>query len=342
MSWRSIRTASGAPVVLGAIIVAIIVGALDVLPVHSQALQLEALRATAPVPLDDPWDVVWDAAPRQDVAMSKQNIAPPFGGGTIETLIARALHNSDRLYLLLEWEDDNLDDAVNGVAEFSDAIAVQFPAASIDALPPFTMGGAGAPVNIWQWKAVWQADIDSGFTTIRTRYPNTLVDFYPGGDDPQAAKSPLLFKTAQYVGNPLAQREHDSPIENLIAEGFGTLTNSDVQDVVGRGTWREGRWRALFSRQLEPVSEDQASFTVGDSTNIAFAVWDGGSGNRNGQKSIAAFIELAVGPGETAVREFGGAQLLIALVIGVTLFAVVSIGTFRYTRAQRAGGHGTS
>jgi complex iron-sulfur molybdoenzyme family reductase subunit gamma len=322
--------------VLSAIAIALVVGALDVLPVRSQALRLEALRATSSVPLGDPWDAVWDEAPRQDVALSQQNIAPPFGGGTIDALVTRALHDGDRLYLLLEWDDEDLDDAVNGAAEFSDAIAVQFPAASVDVLPPFTMGSPSAPVNIWQWRAVWQADIDSGFTTLQDRYPNTLVDFFPGADDP-------LFRTAQHVGNPLAQREHDSPIENLIAAGFGTLTHAEVQDVAGSGAWREGRWRALFARQLEPAAEDQASFAVGDSTNVAFAVWDGSSGDRNGQKSIATFIELAVGPGEaSAASDSGGAQLLIALVIGLTLLAGVAFGAFQYTRVQGGGGRGAS
>src|SRR5690606_34813269 len=106
--------------------------------------------------------------------------------------------------------DGEPNDAVNGHEEFSDAAAVQFPAAAADALPPFTMGGTGTPVNIWQWKAVWQADIEGGFTTSRDRYPNTYVDDAPDADDP-------LYRPAAYVGNPLAQRDHDSPVENLIA-----------------------------------------------------------------------------------------------------------------------------
>ena len=221
------------------------VGALDVVPVRSQALRLEALEASGEVPLDDPWDAVWDGAPSQEVPLSVQNISPPFGGGTVSALTARALHDGDRLYLLLEWADGEVDDAVNGFEEFSDAAAVQFPSASADGLPSYTMGGPGSPVNIWQWKAVWQADIKQGFATSQTRYPDTYVDEYQNGDDP-------LYRTAAYVGNPLAQREHDSPVENLVAEGFGTLTHSDVQDVAGSGAWREGQWRALFARDLAP------------------------------------------------------------------------------------------
>ena len=328
MSWlHRPRIASTGPLaVLLALAVAVAVGALDVVPVRSQALRLEALEASREVPLDDPWDAVWDGAPSQEVPLSVQNISPPFGGGTVSALTARALHDGDRLYLLLEWADGEVDDAVNGFEEFSDAAAVQFPSASADGLPSYTMGGPGSPVNIWQWKAVWQADIERGFATSQTRYPDTYVDEYQNGDDP-------LYRTAEYVGNSLAQREHDSPVENLVAEGFGTLTHSDVQDVAGSGAWREGQWRALFARDLAPFDEAQAEFAVGRSTNVAFAVWDGGAGERNGVKSIAAFIELGVGEGSAPPAAggsdggggFGGAQLLIVAVIGLAVLAVVAV-----------------
>ncbi len=319
---RRLRRASGAITVLLAMAVALAIGSLSIVPVESQSLSLEALVAPAAVPLDAPWDAVWDGAPSQEVPLSAQNIAPPFGGGTVSAVTVRALHDGQRLYLLLEWEDAGLDDAVNGFAEFADAAAVQFPAAGADALPPFTMGGPGSPVNIWQWKAVWQADIDVGFATSQTRYPDTYVDEYPDAENP-------INRTAAYVGNPLAQRDHDSPIENLIAEGFGTLTHADVQDVAGSGEWREGRWRALFARSLEPADDSQASFAVGSRTNIAFAVWDGGSSDRDGVKSIAQFIEMTIGEGEASASGtgggFGGAQLLIVVVIVLVALAAGAV-----------------
>jgi complex iron-sulfur molybdoenzyme family reductase subunit gamma len=242
----------------------------------------------------------------------------------VQAVTVRALHDRERLYLLIEWADGEPNDSVNSLDAFSDAVAVQFPAAAVDTLPSYTMGSAGTPVNIWQWKAVWQADIDGGFTTSQDRYPNTYVDGYPNADDP-------LYRPAAYVGNPLAQREHDSPIENLIAEGFGTLTHADIQDVAGSGAWRDGRWRALFVRELAPADDSQAAFEVGASTNIAFAVWDGGSGDRNGVKSIAPFIELGVGEGASpasAARDgagFGGAQVLIIIVIALAMAAAASV-----------------
>ena len=105
----------------------------------------------------------------------------------------------------------------------------------------------------------------------------------------------------------------------------------------GSGAWREGRWRALFVREMEPANDEQARFAPGETTNVAFAVWDGAAGDRNGQKSIAPFIELTVGPGEAVAGAdgFGGAQLLIAIVIGVSL--LVGIAAFVYAQRQQFG-----
>lgn len=323
------RSLSGGMALLIALAVGVAGGMLAIVPVESQALTLEALRAPASVPVDEPWASVWDGAPKQDVPLSAQNIAPPFGGGTVQTLTARALHDGSRLYFLLEWSDAEPNDTVNGFEEFADAAAVQFPGDASKLTPPFTMGGPDAPVNIWQWTAVWQADIERGFDTTMTRYPNTYADFYPDPTD-------TLFKPALYVGNPLAQRDHDSPIESAIAAGFGTLTHADVQDVIGAGEWRDGRWRALFVRQFEPAADGRAGFAEGETTSVAFAVWDGGSDDRNGQKSIAPLIELTIGAGEAsavAADEGGGAGWLIAIVMAIV---AVAVGVYIYTVRQQS------
>lgn len=318
---------------IGALAIGTVIGALDVVPVESQALSLQALEAPSTVPLDDPWDSVWDGAPSREVALSAQNIAPPFGGGTVQGLTARALHDGRQLYVLLEWADDAPNDAVNGFEDFSDAAAIQFPAAAADGLPPFTMGGPGSPVNIWQWKAVWQTDIDSGFATLQTRYPDTVTDGYQNEGDP-------LNRPAEFVGNPLAQRDHDSPVENLIAEGFGTLTHADTQDVAGSGAWRDGQWRALFARPFVPADDSLASFEVGTGTNVAFAVWDGGSDDRNGVKSIATYVELTIGEGAAAAVSdddgFGGTQVLILGVIVAAILAAASVVMISRRQGQPA------
>lgn len=278
------RRLSSRSAVLFAVGVGVLAGMLGVVPVRSQTMVLEVRQAAEAVAGDEPWAAVWDGAPSQAIPMSEQTVAPPFGGGAIASLTARALHDGDRLYFLLEWADSEPNDSVNAQEAFSDAVAVQFPGAE-GTLPPYTMGAPEAPVNIWQWKAVWQRDIDEEYVTSRDRYPETYVDSYPNEDE-------SIYNPARHLGNALAQLDHVSPIENLVAAGFGSLTPAEVQDVEGAGEWRDGRWRALFVRNLDSSADGMARFAVDESTTVAFAVWDGGQGDRNGQKSVAEFIEL--------------------------------------------------
>ncbi|MFQ5523980.1 MAG: ethylbenzene dehydrogenase-related protein, partial [Acidimicrobiia bacterium] len=207
-------------------------GLTGVVPVWSQTQRITALEVSVSVPVDDPWNSLWDRVEPATVVLSPQNMVAPFGGGSVPLLDVRALHDAGRLYLLLEWEDSSIEDGVGRVTDFSDAAALQFPVTDADT--PFTMGGPGVPVNIWHWKAVWQADIVAGFSGVQDEYPHTYVDMYPGEGD-------SLYRPAEALGNALAQRTHSTPIENLVAEGFGSLTTAEIQDVDGWGEWRDGR-----------------------------------------------------------------------------------------------------
>ena len=332
------RLVSGPTAVAIAVGVAMIAGMAGVVPVGAQGLSVQAEQATGAVPLDDPWAPLWDEVGAQDVPLSAQNVVAPFGG-TVQAVTARVLYDDDLLYVLLEWADDEPNEVVNGVEAFSDAAALQFPGVEGTA-PPYTMGGAEAPVNIWQWKAVWQADIERGFSTSRDRYPNTYSDLYPSADDD-------LNYPARDVGNPLAQLERESPIENLVAVGFGTLTTANVQDVMGSGAWRDGLWRALFARSLAPATDGLAAFAVGTNTAVAVAVWDGGAGDRNGQKAITQFMTLDLGGESAAADEVAGGepfppdysrgvswQVVVALV-AVALMVVFSVVS--WVRSRRTG-----
>lgn len=306
-----------------AVAIGLLAGLFELIPVASQAVTLHVNVTSATIDEADPWSSVWDGAQAQVVPLSRQNISPPFGGGTVDTLTARALHNGQRLFLLLEWADAEPSETVNGARAFADAAAVQFPANTAGSVPPFTMGGASSPVNIWQWKALWQADIANGFSTMQTRYPNTTADFYIEG---------TLYQSALHVGNPLSNRTHVSPVENLVAEGFGTLTTAQIQDVAGSGVWRDGTWRALFARDMQPIDDGLAEFSPGRSTSIAFAVWNGRDGDRNGQKSIASWIDLDLdAQGSVAgSSEDGGANgTLLLLLFG--LIVAAAIGVYLYT-----------
>jgi hypothetical protein len=311
---------------VAAVAAAVVLGVLGLVPVRSQTLSLEAPRATGPVPLDDPWSSTWDAVPKLRIPLSAQNIAPPYGGGAIRSVTARAQHDAERVYFLLEWTDLDPDASVAANLDFTDAAALQFPIT--DDATPYTMGGPEHPVNIWQWKAVWQSDIESGFETSAERWPNALVDRYPHPDDP-------LYRPAESLGNLNAQRNRVTPIEDLVAQGFGTLTTAETQQVLGAGEWRDNQWRVVFSRSLASSESQLASFDTATATPVAFAVWDGGAGDRNGQKSIAQFIDVhfveeAAAPETPTEVPRSRSQLILVLALAglvIVSAALLSIGT---------------
>ncbi|OGP31088.1 MAG: hypothetical protein A2073_04415 [Deltaproteobacteria bacterium GWC2_42_11] len=74
-------------------------------------------------------------------------------------------------------------------------------------------------------------------------------------------------------------------VENLFAEGFGTLTPSDTQYLKGSGVYHDGSWTVILSRSLSaPTAKD---ISVGKTMPVSFAVWEGGNGERDGFKAAS-------------------------------------------------------
>jgi hypothetical protein len=301
-------------ITLLALMVAVGLTVSDMRLASSQTVTLVAKRSEAQVPADDPFDTVWSRANPVEVPLSAQTVVPPKAGGD-RTITARALHDDERLYVLMEWEDDSEDSLVSSQTEFSDAAAVQFPVTPGETIPAFCMGDPNAPVNIWQWKAAWQTDIDEGFVDVEDTYPNASVDLYPFEDED-------VFYPARALGNVFAQTERETPIDNLLAGSFGTLTQTSDQIVNGAGEWRDGHWRVLFARGMS-VDGDYSQFAEGDSTNVAFAAWDGASEERDGMKSVSQFLTLEVSP--DVAEGSGGVTvwIIVAVVLGAVALTLV-------------------
>ncbi len=155
------------------------------------------------------------------------------------------------------------------------------------------------------------------------------VDHYPQDGD-------TTFQTGLAAGNPLSAREHKSPVENLVAAQFGTLTTSDVQDVGGVGRWKDGRWRVLFVRSLDDGVEGAPPFAPGGKVNAAFAVWNGSDGQRDGIKSVSQFVDLEIS-GEkirSKPKSFAPAIVAFAGIMGaLALIAAFGVYVERRRRA---------
>jgi len=251
----------------------------------SQEAVLTAMKADQEIPVREPWDPFWSRLPRVDLPLSAQQTLPPMGGSRW-TLTARAVQDDTSVYIAVEWTDPAPSRSVATTQAFTDAVAVQFPAVASTSVPALCMGDPTATMNIWQWRAAWQADVNRGSrANADAQYPNTDVDGYPFADDP-------VFRPGEYVGNPFSQRDRSSAVDNLVASGFGSLTADPVASVQGWGQFRNGRWRVVFARPLAIGREGNVDLAPDDWTDVAFAVWDGGVGERNGMKSVGNFVRL--------------------------------------------------
>jgi hypothetical protein len=198
-----------------------------------------------------------------------------------------ALHDGQRLAVLLAWKDATDDHELLGTETFSDLCALQLTAA---AEPPLlTMGAAGEPVNLWSWRAGWEAESGRPRDVV-DRYPNLSADLY----GLQADEVRPLFLTARAVGNPMAAARRPVAGEELGAQGFGTLAPLPAEkctlDVHAERC--DGVWRVLFTRALASDSPEVVALVPGTRVFLAAAVWDGSAGDRNGQKSVTVWQEL--------------------------------------------------
>lgn len=229
----------------------------------------------------------------------------------IETLTVRAVHNGQEIAFLLEWDDPIQDQAFLRPQDFRDAVAVQFPVrngGTLETAPSFTMGDAQDVVNIWHWKADWEADLRK-FADVSDVYPHMAWDDYPfqkavpvasRGDRPAQAPLTAFDPTSLpgwKVGNTFSNPRRTSPVEDLNAAGLGTLTPQppEDQDVGGRGLWQDGRWHVVMVRRLQTRSDRDVQLRPGETVPVAFAVWDGAHGDRDGQKSVSTWYLLRLG-----------------------------------------------
>ena len=296
----------------------------------SQTVTLVAAQSEEAVPLDDPSASAWKRSVPIEVPLSAQLSVPPMGGGG-HTVTVRALNDGERLFVRMEWSDDTRDMLVDGVTEFSDGAAIEYPVAAGDQVPSFCMGNPDAPVNIWHWKASWQADVQRGAPQdVEDAHPDMQVDYYPFEDEDS-------FYPSRAAGNVSARINRTSPVDNLLAGSFGTLTAAEDQMVQGVGAWEDGRWRVVFARDLQAAG-DYTQFSQGEQANIAFAVWDGAKQERDGIKSVSSFVTLDVSseaaqaqPGDGLARHKVG----LFIVSGLALLTLGVLAGLMYLQRAR-------
>jgi len=248
-----------------------------------------------------PWSEAWRDAPAMEIPLQAQRVAMPMlDAVSVETVALQALTDGERMAWRVSWADPSTDANVDS-ARFSDAVALQFPVARE---AHFTMGKDGERVQILHWKALWQKDVDEHFQDVQDLHPNYWADLYWFAEGERPFPVPDSFRdprsrqwfAAYAAGNPVADFERRVPVEELIAEGFGSLTTQPEQVTTGRGEWRDGEWAVVFLRPLRTDDGLDTQFWNGGRGNVAIAVWDGGAGNVGGRKHWSNWVEYEVSP----------------------------------------------
>jgi hypothetical protein len=153
------------------------------------------------------------------------------------------------------------------------------------------MGESGRPVQITYWSAAWQAAVDGRGDSLKDLYPNATVDHYPfeaPSLDPGSAEQKAMaarYAPARALGNVLAG-PWEKPVQDLIAEGPGTLAATASTASDGRGQRSVGGWTVVITRLLPEGFETAAP------GQVAFAVWEGSHGEVGARKMRTGWITL--------------------------------------------------
>ena len=141
------------------------------------------------------------------------------------------------------------------------------------------------------------------FQDLEKIYPNIGIDSYPNllkAPFEQPTRNALTmqsdprFVTAWGAGNIVADPTRHSAAEDLTAQGFGTLRAHPLKDqeVEATGVYATGSYQVQFTRAFTGIGNTAIRLAPGDRVPVAFAVWNGSAGDRDGKKSVTIWQEL--------------------------------------------------
>ena len=114
-------------------------------------------------------------------------------------------------------------------------------------------------------------------------------------------------------------------VTDMSAKGFKTLKPHDQQDVSGKGVWKDGVWRVVFSRKLETRDDKDVVIVPGEFRQIAFAIWDGENREEGSKKAISSWWYFRAEPApDKGLYVYAGLA-----VVGAVLFEIVFIRRIR-------------
>lgn len=234
---------------------------------------------------DDP--SLWKDAKIEKVELMRQPMVPPMPKTTTTAALrVQAIHDGKWIAFRLRWADPTRDEA-GKLGEFSDAVAIQFPAKE-GPPPPIPMGAPDSPVHIFHWRAQYQRDAEKGRKEIKDIYPNMSADIYPmefsdnGSITTITEESREQYAHGRAAGNPQAFPK--TGVDEIMALGFGTSSVVESKENWGKGFWKNKEWTVVIARKMNRA--DASVLEPGKESNLGFAVWQGQAGEVGARKSV--------------------------------------------------------
>lgn len=140
-------------------------------------------------------------------------------------------------------------------------------------------------------RLVWAAPHPTAAIDDNDRFPDGAAVIFPvRGDAPLAT----MGSPEQPVDAWHWRADRPGKARSNVATGLGTTRVNRTMDIAANAEHRDGHWRVVFVRRLISNAPDASAnaasavqFIAGRPARIAFAVWDGGNGERGGLKAFS-------------------------------------------------------
>ncbi len=234
----------------------------------------------------DPFSPIWEGVASTSLVLRPLSARRD----AVEFVNVASVNNGEQLAIRIQW-DDPTHDAFSELRSdlYRDGVAVQFALGAVTLHthghnePFFGMGNRNKPVNIWHWKAGLEEALEA----------EDDLEYAGGGVDMDA----LIYGDIIAEAFSRVSATGNNPVEELNAEGFGTITTQppENQNVEGKGEWKDGVWTVVFLRDMIKTGKWDVDFAQRiDPALMAFAVWDGVKEDRNGRKVISVWQRFTV------------------------------------------------
>jgi DMSO reductase family type II enzyme heme b subunit len=296
------------------------------LGLSANAATIQALKVSGNIP-GEPTDPFWsnygplkgkfNGQNQVIIDMEPQMITNPmWPAPSTKYVFVKAVNNGKEIAVRLEWLDPTRNDIMVRSQQYKDQAAIMFPVNQSGEEPPFTMGGDGERVNIWQWKATWDKE---GAGSAGNAGMQDMEDVYD---------NMVMGSGSYYMYEPGSKSSNMAQINGTPGTKEAWRKNQGVQDISKRsshldfgmgkneGAWNPGRYTGNMlsdASMRKSAVEDLNAEGFSTLTTQAHQDVDGG-GNWNNNRWVVVY-KRSLTNGDSNDTQFKGSKTPMAIAI---------------------------